>query len=225
MNYNANLTPRLEMCARFAAGSGVLADVGTDHGYLPISLLLGGKIEYAVAADIRRGPLESARRHAAEAGCDRKMRFELADGLDFPDADGCNAVVCAGMGGETIMGILSRAPWTKNGVKLILQPQSKLDELSLWLRENGYGIFDAALAAEGRRMYIALLCRGGASDALYAEDALLSRGDSLLGQWIKMRTERLERAMGGMLLGADCAAEAESARSTLERLGKYTKEE
>ena len=63
------------------------------------------------------------------------------------------------------MGILSRAPWTKNGARLILQPQSKLDELCLWLRENGYGIADAALAAEGKRLYVAMLCRGGRSEA------------------------------------------------------------
>lgn len=143
--YKTNLTPRLALCARYAEGAHLLADVGTDHGYLPISLLMHGKIDAAVAADINPGPLSAARRHAAEAGYEDKLRFECCDGLDFPGADSCDAVVCAGMGGETIMGILSRAPWTKDGARLILQPQSKLDELCLWLRENGYGIFDAAV--------------------------------------------------------------------------------
>ena len=214
-----NLSPRLQICARFAAGADTLCDVGTDHGYLPIRLLLDGKIRRAVAADIRRGPLDSAARHAREAGCEDSMRFELADGLGFPGANECDAVVCAGMGGETIMGILSRAPWTKNGARLILQPQSKLDELCLWLRENGYGIADAALAAEGKRLYVAMLCRGGRSDALYAEDALLSRDDELLPAWIKSRSERLERALTGMSKGESAGDGIDAARATLKRLG------
>ena len=215
------LTPRLALCARFAAGASCLVDVGTDHGYLPINLLLGGKIERAVAADIRPGPLSSARRHAAEALCEDKMRFECCDGLDFAGAELCDAVVCAGMGGETIMGILSRAPWTKLGVRLILQPQSKLDELCLWLRENGYGIFDAALAAEGRRMYVALLCRAGESQYLYAEEALAAAGDTLLPAWAGGRIARINKAVKGMLKSSSSDAELDAARRTAARLEQY----
>lgn len=203
----------------------MLCDVGTDHGYLPISLLLDGKIEYAVAADIRRSPLESARRHALEAGCGDKMRFELCDGLDFAGAVECDTVVCAGMGGETIMGILERAPWTLGGARLVLQPQSKLDELCLWLHSRGYGIRDAAVAAEGRRLYIAMLCEAGSSDSLYAEDALFARGDPLLPDWVKARSQRIERALDGMLRSSSGQSEVENAKATLERLRRYTKEE
>ena len=213
--------PRLAMCARLASGASVLCDVGTDHGYLPISLLMERKIEYAVAADIRRGPLESAKRHAAEAGCENKMRFELADGLDFPGADGCDAVVCAGMGGETIAGILARAPWTREGTRLVLQPQSKLDELCLWLRDNGYGICGAAVAAEGKRLYIALLCLGGATDALYAEDALCISNDPLLQAWVNARSERIKRALVGMKRSESAREDIEAAKSTLGRLSGY----
>ncbi len=216
-----NLTPRLALCARFAEGARLLADVGTDHGYLPISLLMRGKIASAVAADINPGPLSAARRHAGEAGCSGKIRFECCDGLNFPGAEACDAVVCAGMGGETIMGILRRAPWTRDGARLILQPQSKLDELCLWMRENGYGIFGAAVAAEGRRLYIALLCRGGRSETLYAEEALLRAGDPLLGEWAQSRAARISRALDGMLRGADSEQEAAKARDALSRLGQY----
>ena len=215
------LTPRLEMCAKFAEGSKLLADVGTDHAYLPINLLMHGKIDFAVAADLRQGPLQSARRHAMEAGCADKIRFELADGLDFPGAVDCDAVVCAGMGGETIAGILERAPWTLSDTKLILQPQSKLDELCLWLCNNGYGIHTASLAAEGERMYVCLEVYGGAAGFLYAEDALAAAQDKLLGAWIESRTRRIERALEGMLRGSDTAGEAQAARETLLRLSKY----
>lgn len=215
------LTPRLALCARYAAGAGILCDVGADHGYLPISLLAEGKIEYAIAADIRPGPLASARRHAGEAGLEDKMRFELADGLAFPGAERADTVVCAGMGGETVAGILKRAPWTKEGVRLILQPQSKLDELCEWLGTNGYAIRSAALAAEGERLYAVLSVLGGAEGFKYAEDALAAAGESLLGRWLEGRIRRLERALAGMERGADAAEGISAARRTLARLKAY----
>lgn len=195
--------------------------MGTDHGYLPISLLAEGKIEYAIAADIRPGPLASARRHAGEAGLEDKMRFELADGLAFPGAERADTVVCAGMGGETVAGILKRAPWTKEGVRLILQPQSKLDELCEWLGANGYALRSAALAAEGERLYAVLSVRGGAEGFKYAEDALAAAGERLLGRWLEGRIRRLERALAGMERGADAAEGISAARRTLARLKAY----
>ena len=215
------LTPRLALCARYAAGAGILCDVGADHGYLPISLLAEGKIEYAIAADIRPGPLASARRHAGEAGLEGKMRFELADGLAFPGAERADTVVCAGMGGETVAGILKRAPWTKEGVRLILQPQSKLDELCEWLGANGYALRSVALAAEGERLYAVLSVLGGAEGFKYAEDALAAAGESLLGRWLEGRIRRLERALAGMERGADAAEGISAARRTLARLKAY----
>lgn len=216
-----SLSPRLELVASFCCGADTLCDVGTDHGYLPIKLLLEGKIRSAVAADIRPEPLATARRNAAEAGLERSMRFELADGLGFPGAGSCDTVVCAGMGGETIAGILERAPWTRRGVRLVLQPQSKLDELCLWLGENGYGIKAAGLAAEGERLYAALEVLGGAEGFRFAEDALAAAGDPLLAMWLDMRIRRVERALAGMERGADASAEISAARRTLERLRTY----
>ena len=198
-----------------------LADIGTDHAYLPIHMLQNGSAVTAVAADINPGPLASAKRHAEEQRCADRMSFERCDGLDFPGAERCDAVVCAGMGGETIAGILARAPWTRGGTRLVLQPQSKIDELCLWLRNNGYGIFDASLAAEGRRIYVALLVRGGISDELYAEDALALRRDALLDSWIRARIEREEKALHGMLRSSDTCEQAEATRRTISRLKKY----
>ena len=149
------------------------------------------------------------------------MRFELADGLGFPGAEDCGTVVCAGMGGETIAGILERAPWTRAGTRLILQPQSKLDELCEWLRENGYALVTAALAAEGERLYIAMLVHGGSEGPLWAEDALAASGDPLLGEWLEWRIRRLERALAGMERAKDAMEECARARRTLERLRAY----
>ena len=218
MNTKFELTPRLALAAGFAAGADTLCDVGTDHGYLPISLLASGKIKRAVAADIRPGPLASARRHAAEAGLTGLIRFELADGLEFQGAEKCDAVVCAGMGGETIAGILGRAPWTRQGVKLVLQPQSKIDELCRWLASRGYALRSAALAAEGERLYTVLLVSGGEGGYNYCEDALMAAEDPLLGPWLDMRIARLSKALAGMERGSDTVEEAGRAREAVSRL-------
>ena len=215
---NSELSPRLAAVARMAAGARILADVGCDHGLLSIYMLTHGWAQTAVASDLRPGPLSTARRNAAGCGLAGRIRFELADGLDFPGADVCDAVVCAGMGGETIAGILRRAPWTKDGARLILQPQSKLDELCLWLRADGYAVLDAALAAEGERLYAALLVRGGADGFKWAEDALARNGDPLLGRWLQDRLGRLERAIEGMERGADASSEIAAAQETAARL-------
>ena len=106
-------------------------------------------------------------------------------------------------------------------MRLILQPQSKLDELCAWLRENGYGVVSAALAAEGERLYVAMLARGGAGGHLWAEDAIAGAGDPLLGKWLESRIRRLERALAGMERAKDAGEEYRRARRTMERLWAY----
>ena len=137
---NSELSPRLAVVARMAAGARILADVGCDHGLLSIYMLTHGLAQTAVASDLRPGPLSTARRNAAGCGLAGRIRFELCDGLDYPGAEKADTVAVAGMGGETIAGILQRAPWTSGGARLVLQPQSKISELCRWLAENGYAL-------------------------------------------------------------------------------------
>lgn len=211
------LSPRLEMVAGLAAGARCLADVGCDHGLLSIWLLEHAGAERAIASDVRPGPLAAARRNAAGRGLGGRIRFELCDGLDFPGADEADTVVIAGMGGETMAGILSRAQWTKRGAVLVLQPQSKLDELCLWLAGSGYRLETARLAAEGRRLYPAMRVIGGAASEVYAEDALLRGKDPLLGEWLEQRLQRAHRALAGVEQGRDRARD-EALRAEIGRL-------
>ena len=143
---NSELSPRLAAVARMAAGARILADVGCDHGLLSIYMLTHGWAQTAVASDLRPGPLSTARRNAAGCGLAGRIRFELCDGLDYPGAEKADTVAIAGMGGETIAGILQRAPWTSGGARLILQPQSKISELCRWLAENAYALRSALLS-------------------------------------------------------------------------------
>ena len=88
-----------------------LADIGTDHGYVPVCLLQSGKIPFAVAVDVHKGPLESAMNNASRCGVADKMHFVCGDGLHGVLPDEAEDIVIAGMGGELILRIISEAPW------------------------------------------------------------------------------------------------------------------
>ena len=112
MEKELQLQPRLQCIASLVPQGARLADVGTDHGYLPVWLLQHGRIESAIASDINALPLDHARATAREYGVTERMDFRLCPGLAKIKAEECDAIAIAGMGGETILGILEAAPWT-----------------------------------------------------------------------------------------------------------------
>ena len=147
------LSPRLQAIARQVPQGARLADVGTDHGYLPVWLLLNGQIESAIAADLRAGPLDRARDTARQFQQTNGISFRLCDGLSDIKADEVDTVSIAGMGGETITAILKAAPWTKQNKLLLLQPMTGASKLREWLQINGYVILDENIAQEGKKLY------------------------------------------------------------------------
>ena len=154
------LTPRLACLAALVPPGARLADVGTDHGKLPVSLLLDGRIAQAIGSDIGAGPLAHAARNAGEHGVSLSLR--LAPGLDAVRPEECDTVSIAGMGGQTIAEILQAAPWTGDGAHLLLlQPMTMVYELRQWLWAHGYAIERETLCREDRRRYVVLSARGG----------------------------------------------------------------
>ena len=169
MSETIRLTPRLRAAADWVPQNAVLCDVGTDHAHLPAALVLEGRISRAIASDIRPGPLERARRTVQAFGLEGQIETRLCPGLEkIAPGEADNVTIC-GMGGEMIMGILAAAPWTREGVRLILQPQRSQPELRRWLREHGYRIVSERVVAEGPRWYTLLLAEGGA-DSLPVEE-------------------------------------------------------
>lgn len=212
------LTPRLRITANLAKGAGILADIGTDHGYLALWFAKSGAAEI-YAADVRPGPLARARQNAEKYGLTERVGFVLADGLDFPGAERADTVVMAGMGGESVIAILAAAPWTKNGTRLVIQPQTKADELCLWLRDNGYALTDAALAREGGRLYVAFSAVSGASGAVYPEELLVKKRDPLILDWLALRISRIEKALSAAE-SSGRAGDRSAEAATLTRLKK-----
>ena len=195
------LSPRLRMVASLIPAGARLADVGTDHAYLPAALILEGKIPWAVAADLRRGPLDRARTTVREYGLTGKAAFRLCDGLTGIRPDEVDAVAVAGMGGETIAAILSAAPWVRErDLPLILQPMSSFPDLRGWLQSNGFTIAEERLAREGDTLYTALLVRAGEMGPLSPAELWAGRNnrDPLRGAWLDMWIARVRRALEGM---------------------------
>ncbi len=151
-----NLTPRLSAVASLVKGGGIIADIGTDHGYLPIALVKEGKVSGAIAADINKGPLENARKSVEEEGLTDKITLRLSDGLSQFCENEVNEIVFAGMGGTLIAEKLKETTWVKNeNIHFIFQPQSRAEDLRRYLFENGFEIQNEVATHENRRFYIA----------------------------------------------------------------------
>ena len=196
------LSPRLEAIAGLVPeGCGCLADIGTDHGYVPVSLLLEGRIRRAVAADISALPLDHARRTAEQYGVAEKLDFRLGDGLSVLEPGEAEVAVIAGMGGDAITEILAAAPWSRAGPLLLLQPMSKAEVLRVWLPENGFAVEAEALAAERGVIYPILTVRGGEMPPCTEAQAwggFLLEADPLWGLYLEEHILRLRKAAAGL---------------------------
>ena len=147
------ISDRLLACAQFVKKGDRVADIGCDHGYLSIHLLTNGIAKSCIASDVNEGPLQSAMRNARKFGVANKMEFCLTDGLrNLPRDFDC--MVCAGMGGDTMIHILEDAPWLKSAkYRLILQCQSKTPMLRRYLSDNGWQITGETVLRDGRFLY------------------------------------------------------------------------
>lgn len=212
------LTARLQSVADQVPQCAAFADIGTDHAYLPVWLLLNGRISHAIAADLREGPLNSARETAEQYGVSKQVSFRLCNGLSDLLANEVDTIAIAGMGGETIASILEAAPWTKDGKLLLLQPMTSFPDLRLWLQKNGYNIEKETISKEGRRLYTCLTVRAGQMKELTPAELWVGRqsDDPLRGEFLAMMGAKIERALNGHLSASEPnQAEINSLREVL----------
>ena len=147
------LSSRLAACCRYVKSGDRVADIGCDHGYLSIYLLTQGIASAAYACDVNEAPLQSAMRNSVKFGVRDKISFYLSDGVKNVPRD-FDTLVCAGMGADTMVSILTAAPWLKDDrYRLILQCQSKTPMLRRFLSENGWQIAEEAVLRDGKFLY------------------------------------------------------------------------
>lgn len=158
------LSPRLMAAVPYVRPSHLLADIGTDHAYLPIYLCQTkrltpvstgtGEVLCAIASDINKGPTERATLHVATEGQASKIRTICTAGLEGLDVYAPEDIVIFGMGGELILSILQGAPWIqKEGTRLILQPMTHPEKLRMGLASLGFATVGETLCCEGDRIY------------------------------------------------------------------------
>ena len=150
-----NLSPRLKKIADFVPDGGVMADVGTDHGHLPIYLVSLHKAERAVAMDVRPGPLSRAQQAVEMYGLQDRIELRLADGLAALKPGEADTVVIAGMGGGLIRKIMGEGKhmWDSVG-HWILSPQSEIGETRHWLEEHGFSILKEDMVLDAGKYYV-----------------------------------------------------------------------
>ncbi|RCL23285.1 tRNA (adenine-N(1))-methyltransferase [Pseudomonas sp. AFG_SD02_1510_Pfu_092] len=191
------LSRRLERVAAHVPHGARLADIGSDHGYLPVALMLRGRLEAAVAGEVAQTPFASAQRNVRKNGLEGRVTVRLADGLAAVEAqDRISVVSICGMGGDSMCEILEAGRQRLAGVsRLVLQPNGAERELRQWLAANGYRIVSEELLRENRFDYEIIVAEPGAAvysaEQLYFGPLLLQeKGEAFLVKWRRMLRQK-----------------------------------
>ncbi|MBQ7740997.1 MAG: SAM-dependent methyltransferase [Eubacterium sp.] len=146
------LSERLKACADLVKEGSRLADIGCDHGYIPVYLVETGRIKSAVACDINEGPLSSCKALVKEYALEGKISCVLSDGFDKINKDDFDCALLAGMGGELIAALLSRCAYIKEK-RLIINPMTHPELARKWLYENGFSIINDIIIKDTAHSY------------------------------------------------------------------------
>ena len=159
------LSKRLQAVADLVSEGQIVADVGTDHGYIPIYLLETKKCKKAIAMDINKGPLLRAKEHIAEHGLNQKIQVKLSDGVKALSAGECDCVVVAGMGGALAVKIMEEGREIFRSLReFVLQPQSELAKVRQYLWENEYCVIAEDMVLEDGKFYPMMKVKSGSSN-------------------------------------------------------------
>ncbi len=218
------LSPRLRACCNFISPGDRVADVGTDHGYLGIWLLQQGIASCVIASDIVPGPLSAARANAEKFGYSDKMTFHLSDGVQSIPRE-FDTLVCAGMGAETMICILSAAPWLQcSSYRLVLQCQTKTYLLRRYLSQTGWRIREETVVRDGKFLYTVMevIWQPGCTlspGQCFISPALMENPSELLPEYYRWITATLRNIVSSR--GSQAHSELVSALQELETAAEY----
>lgn len=188
------LSKRLRMNASLVTAGHRLADVGTDHGYIPIVLVQEGKIPSALAMDVNQGPLKRAEEHIKEYQLNSYIHIRLSDGVQNLQPQEADSVLIAGMGGALVIKILQEGKEVLQTVKeLILQPQSEIEKVRHYLEDAGYCIVEEDMVLEDGKYYPVMKAKLG--NMHYDREIEYLYGKILLDKKHPVLKDFLERKM------------------------------
>lgn len=201
------LSKRLELVVSFVPLNSRVADVGTDHGFVPIELVGRGLACRAVAMDVRPGPLLRAKEHIRKRGLEEKIETRLGDGVDKLCPGEADAVVIAGMGGSLIIHILEQGRRLWGDVKhWVLSPQSELSKVRRFLYDSGFGIVREAMVCEDGKYYTVMDVvrdpKGRERELTWLEyeygPQLIKERNAVLLEFLQREERQLEEIAGGL---------------------------
>lgn len=152
-----NLSERMLMAARMVRRGNTVADIGTDHAYLPAYLVINGISPKALACDVRKGPLDNAKKTVEQYGIHDKITLRLSDGFDKIKSDEADDFIMCGMGGTLMEELVSRTEWLKDSSKrIIVQPQSHAEDIRRFFVKNGFEILVEDACTDSGKIYCAM---------------------------------------------------------------------
>lgn len=197
------LDNRLKLCADFVRSGARIADIGTDHAYLPVWLCRIGRCPSAIAADINSEPLKRGQSTITKACMDGLIKTRLSDGLKGISRDEADDIVIAGMGGEMIAKIISECSFSDDCSKhFILQPMTKGELLIEWLVNNGFKILSQDCCTASKKCYTVLLVKYTgesfkADDVYYYLGELSPKSNSTHLRFVEEQLKRLSKQAVG----------------------------
>ena len=176
--------------ASMVTTGGILADIGTDHAYVPIALVQRQKIKGAIAMDINEGPLARAQEHIRAARLEEYIQTRLSDGAEALLPNEADSILIAGMGGELILHILTEGESVCSTAKeLILQPQSEIHKVREYLRRHQYKIEDEDMVCEDGKYYPMMKVRPPVAETA-GEDTKVKCWDTVQLKYGKLLLEK-----------------------------------
>ncbi|MER2029167.1 MAG: tRNA (adenine(22)-N(1))-methyltransferase TrmK [Solibacillus sp.] len=215
------LSKRLETVASFVPTGAIVADIGSDHAYLPCYLVHKGIAARAVAGEVVKGPYESAVKQVRTEGLTDKITVRMADGLAaVEEADEITAVTIAGMGGPLIVSILEKHPQAlKTVTRLILQPNIHAKAIREWAIANGWAIQDEVILEEDGKIYEVLVLQRGEMKLNEAQTLL---GPKLMETKVPVFIEKWSREIANWQRVQQAISEAEKTPENQEKYEQLT---
>jgi tRNA (adenine22-N1)-methyltransferase len=193
------ISNRLKMVADQVKYSNTIADIGTDHAYVPIYLCESNKIESAIACDVNKGPLEKAEANIKKYQLEKRITTSLGSGLEKIEPKQVDAIVVAGMGGKLIIDILNNKLETVQGLKqMVLQPQLDVDQVREYIHTIGFRIENEEMLIEDNKYYTIISVIPGTEKynskiEYMLGKILIERKDPVLKKYLKMSIDKYKK--------------------------------
>ena len=231
MQTSFSLPLRLQILANHLGSGEILADIGTDHAYLPIYAVQHGIVKRAIACDIHQPPLQGALQNIEKYGLNKLIDCRMGNGLSVIHESEIDLITMAGLGGLSIRSILSEdIEKAKKAKSILLQPNNHEGDVRFWLARNGFRILEEGILKDRKHFYQWLrvaydghLRMIDAFEAQYGNPNLVAE-DMIIAEWLTKERARLEQALKGMYSSPKVrSTQIDLCKETIEKLDELLK--